>query len=752
MVDPVDNGWPEPSGPEFDPPGGFPQPMEDLDALLNAVACETFDDGRLHRMTESLRLRIIADSLKVRDQAAADFLELLREKEAMNPVALPAPLALVPGSGSPAGDTLPVHRRPELAEATSPKPTWGRKALGWVGGRSFRLALSACVLLCLGALAWSGYRHQQGEVSERLRRDENFAFVEQVITQFCSPVPNTVMPPGLHRGSTYNPDVCQKALSACQQFLALHQANPSMRRETGRVQYWMGCILLLLGDQDEAQIALEKALPPLQSLAVELPEQPAYQRMVGEIHLNLASLLAEEKTTAARAEQAFGRALESFTELTRHHPAQPSYRFQLAMAREQLGAFFSHTGRNQEAEQQFRQTQRLLNDLEKRDAGGSAAYRLGLAQSHLSLGAIRLAAGHHDQAMEEFSKAGAILARLPVDGASVSENRSYLAGQWNQLANCMLQKGRLADARRGYVQARDLWEGLTKAFPQDPDYRSHLGFALLQLALAVREQGDLDECCRLLNAAVEHQQAALAAKKCELHREALRDAYLALAATQLRRHDYAKAAEAAEQLPRANPNRWQEEFRAVSFLARCLVMAEKDRRLEQAQRQEFTACYGRKLQQHLTELRRRAPDNAGASNALAWFLATCPKPELRQPAQALALAQKATQLEKGVAGYWNTLGVVYCRLKKWDQAVVALRQSVRLSGEGDCVDWLFLAIAYHKLDREAEARRWYDRALTWMDEHKPQDEELLRFRDEATRLIGPSRALTRAAVMVESDD
>ncbi len=747
MADQADNYWPESSGPGEE----FPQPTEDLDSLLNAVACEPFDEGRLHRMAEGLRLRVIAESLKVRDQAAANFLELLREKEAMSRPAPVAPLALFAVDPSAPAALCEPHY-PE----SSRKAREERKGLTWAVPRRFRpvvrLALSACVILGLGVLAWSGFQHRQGETAERLRGDDNFRFVDQVITQFCAPVPYTLMPPGPHREVTANPEVLHKALRSCQQFLAMHQANPAMRRETGRVQYWMGCIQLLLGNQDEARITLAKALPPLRSLAAELPEQPAYQRMVGEIHLNLASLLAEEKPADPEAEQAFGQAVDHFTALSRRYPTQPNYRFQLAMAHEQLGAFFSHTGRNQEAEQQFRQTRRLLTDLEKRGVGGSPSYQLGLAQSHLSLGVLQIAAGHIDQAQEELRKAGTVLAKLPVEAASVPENRGYLAGQWNELSNRLLRSGRVADARRGYGQARDLWTGLAKAFPQDPDYQSHLGFALLQLALAVREQGNLDECCRLLESAVARQQAALAVKTCALYRESLRDAYLALTATRLRQNDYRKAAEAAEQLPRANPNHWEEHFRTVSFLARCLVAAEQDKHLEKGARQERAASYGRRLQQHLNELSRRAPDNAAASNALAWFLATCPKPELRDPARALALALKATRLAPGQAGYWNTLGVSYCRLGKWDQAVTALRRSVRLSGEGECADWLFLAIACWKLDRSVEARRWYDRALTWMDEHKAQDEELLRFRDEATRLIGPARALTSAVITVELDD
>ena len=47
----------------------------------------------------------------------------------------------------------------------------------------------------------------------------------------------------------------------------------------------------------------------------------------------------------------------------------------------------------------------------------------------------------------------------------------------------------------------------------------------------------------------------------------------------------------------------------------------------------------------------------------------------------------------------------------------------------------FLATAYWHLGDKEEARRWYDKAAAWMDEHKPNDKELVRFRDEAAKLI-----------------
>ena len=61
---------------------------------------------------------------------------------------------------------------------------------------------------------------------------------------------------------------------------------------------------------------------------------------------------------------------------------------------------------------------------------------------------------------------------------------------------------------------------------------------------------------------------------------------------------------------------------------------------------------------------------------------------------------------------------------------------MRLRSGGDPYDWLFLAMARHRLGDAAEARRWLDRSLAWIETKAPRNPELIRFRDEALRLLG----------------
>ena len=85
---------------------------------------------------------------------------------------------------------------------------------------------------------------------------------------------------------------------------------------------------------------------------------------------------------------------------------------------------------------------------------------------------------------------------------------------------------------------------------------------------------------------------------------------------------------------------------------------------------------------------------------------------------------------------WNTLGVAQYRAGQFKETVATLTKSMELRSGGDAYDWFFLAMAHWQLKNQDEARKWYDKAVEWMEKNKPDDEELLRFRAEAAELLG----------------
>jgi uncharacterized protein HemY len=139
---------------------------------------------------------------------------------------------------------------------------------------------------------------------------------------------------------------------------------------------------------------------------------------------------------------------------------------------------------------------------------------------------------------------------------------------------------------------------------------------------------------------------------------------------------------------------------------------------------------------------KRAPANAWILNELAWMLATCAEPTLREPRRAVELARKALDVAPTAGIYWKTLGVAHYRTGDWKAAVAALDNSVVLRQGGDAVDQLFLAMAHWQLGHRDEARKAHAQGVRWLEQNKetleqnkPAAEELRRFRSEAEGVL-----------------
>jgi tetratricopeptide (TPR) repeat protein len=130
-----------------------------------------------------------------------------------------------------------------------------------------------------------------------------------------------------------------------------------------------------------------------------------------------------------------------------------------------------------------------------------------------------------------------------------------------------------------------------------------------------------------------------------------------------------------------------------------------------------------------------APVSALDHNNFAWQLATCADAKFRNPAWAVELAKKAVELAPKEGNCWNTLGVAHYHNADMKAAITALEKSMALRKGGDSFDWFFLAMARRQLGDKTAARKWYDQAVEWMHKNQPKNEELLRFRAEAEKVL-----------------
>jgi len=89
----------------------------------------------------------------------------------------------------------------------------------------------------------------------------------------------------------------------------------------------------------------------------------------------------------------------------------------------------------------------------------------------------------------------------------------------------------------------------------------------------------------------------------------------------------------------------------------------------------------------------------------------------------------------------NTLGAALYRAGRFEDAIRRLEEGIQLrgGGQGNPFDWLFLAMAHHRLGHREEARRWLDRLRDYQPTGSPdqftQELELRLVRSEAEALI-----------------
>jgi tetratricopeptide (TPR) repeat protein len=294
-----------------------------------------------------------------------------------------------------------------------------------------------------------------------------------------------------------------------------------------------------------------------------------------------------------------------------------------------------------------------------------------LACTCSNLGTLLADAGRHREAEKILRRALALFETLAADQSAYL--RHGRAGTYNTLGGVLKTLGRPEEAGQAYRQALALWEGLAGEFPAVPDHASHLGGALHNLARLRNDRGDPEGARALAERAIRHQRRALGRSPGDpAYRRLLRDHYGVLAEALARLGRHAEAVRAAGGMPNVSPDDWQGYHAAAARLARCMRLAARQGTLSPEGRRAALRTYAERARGLLREAVRRGADDPAAQNALAWFLATCPEPSLRDPRQAVLLAERAVRQAPRDGGYRNTLAVARYRAGDWRGAIAAL--------------------------------------------------------------------------------
>jgi tetratricopeptide (TPR) repeat protein len=132
-----------------------------------------------------------------------------------------------------------------------------------------------------------------------------------------------------------------------------------------------------------------------------------------------------------------------------------------------------------------------------------------------------------------------------------------------------------------------------------------------------------------------------------------------------------------------------------------------------------------------------APADPGIDIQLAYLLAMCPDPKLRDPQRAVELAKNAVDAAPNRWELWRTLGIAHHFAGDDEAAVKALTRSLELHPSGHAFVFFPLAAAHQKLGNKQEARKWYDRGVAWTSANEdPYVAELAILRADAEALLG----------------
>jgi serine/threonine-protein kinase len=226
--------------------------------------------------------------------------------------------------------------------------------------------------------------------------------------------------------------VLSDALRFYEEFLQEKSDDPVVRQEAGRAYRRVGDIYFLLNWYEPAKKAYGQALALQDKLVAEFPAEPAYRAEQATTHLAQGTLLAAIGELE-EAEDAYRKARDIRERLTADKPEVPAYQLDLAIACNALGNLLRETGRTDEA------------------------------------------AECYTAALERCTA----LPRTP-------NYRKELAHCYHLLGNMTRDLSQPVKTEANFAKAIELYEGLRKEFPADPEYRLELARVHIDLALVLR--------------------------------------------------------------------------------------------------------------------------------------------------------------------------------------------------------------------------------------------------------------------------
>jgi serine/threonine-protein kinase len=521
------------------------------------------------------------------------------------------------------------------------------------------------------------YRQERDATAqEKERAERHLELVRKRVFQLERLGHDLFQKPGQYRAGQA---VLEEALAFYQELLPRDGNDPRVRQEAAQLFGQVAWIHNTLGQAEKSAEAWDRQAGLLADLLKEDPTSKDLRRVLSDVYRWRGNAL-RELGKGGDARQAYEQATAILEELLHESPGNAGYQMSLANTLLNTAGLLSPQQHAQELESLYGRIVEL-GRASARAVPDNPKFQEELAIVLGAQGMFALGTGRISQAETAVREALQIQQKLLASGRLKGGER-YVARNFANLAHILVAAGRVQEAESSYRQAVKLLNPLVKAPPDAAYARADLINTLQDLASLLKDPGRRQEVVEIRSSLIEQYEGF--------------------------RTDFPEKPEYRQRLLR-------------SYLELASLLGELGRH------REAIEPFRKALE--------LAPEDAYVNNELAWFLATEAGPRLRDAPFALRLAKKAVAAEPKSGNYRNTLGVAYFRNGEDRAAIAELEKSMSLQAGGDSFDWFFLAMAHWRLGEREQARTWFDRAVQWMDKHRPLDDQLSRFRREAKALL-----------------
>jgi serine/threonine protein kinase len=437
---------------------------------------------------------------------------------------------------------------------------------------------------------------------------------------------------------------------------------------------------------------LAKALQYYQAFAEDEEDDEEARSDRAMAYVRVGRILTLSLAKEGEAQAPLRRANALLEELARQHPDKGNYALRLADAKVQL-AYAGAADRRQ----LFEKGVRLMEGLVARSPS-NPEYRHALALHLISLGMDLTMSGGQKEGGELCRHALILLESLVRDSPATPGYYKSLAGAAANLAESEQQAGQWEEAADTYRKAAAAYEHLTPHPVGLPEYQHDLlPFYWHNLGIEYRNLGTvLGHLQRL-----EEADKAFA-RAVQIHAKLVAD------------------------FPEVG-HYWTALFRDYRDQGNMLWACGRSREADQAFGQAHELG---------DRMATAFPPDRLVDDCFAAFLLNCPNLKWREASRAREFASKAIARNSPSADAWRTLGIAEYRLGAHAKAIAAFEKALTLQKDNPLSEQFFTAMAHWRLGQEQQARQWFEKAATSMNETGRQDDDLVRFRAEAAALLG----------------